>query len=209
MVDEDDWIPISAVQHYAYCPRQCALIHIERQWSENRATADGRLLHEQADSGAVTCRGAVKTVTGLLLRCRALGITGKADVVEFHDRNGIRLPFPVEYKRGRKKRSDEDRVQLCLQALCLEEMLGVAVERGALFYGSVKRREEVAFSDSLRRTAVKLAEETHTLLASDRLPGAVNDARCPGCSLAGLCLPNVSSRPGSAGQYLESLRSLP
>ena len=209
MIDEDDWIPISAVQHYAYCPRQCALIHMEMQWAENRATAEGRLMHEQADSGSVTVRGTVKTVTGLLLRSRMLGLSGKADVVEFHKRDALWLPFPVEYKRGRKKRSDEDRIQLCLQALCLEEMLGLVVERGALFYGSTRRREDVSFTEPLRRKAAMLAKETHILLAGNRLPEAVNDARCPGCSLVNLCLPEQSSRPSAAGVYLESLRSAP
>lgn len=133
MYSAADLMPISALQHYLFCPRQCALIHLEQIWAENLYTAEGRLLHEKADSGKTEVRGDVKSVTGLLVRSLELGVTGKADVVEFHRREGIWHPFPVEYKRGRPKSHDADKIQLCAQALCLEEMLGLPVPEGALF----------------------------------------------------------------------------
>jgi CRISPR-associated exonuclease Cas4 len=201
---ESDFIQLSAVQHYAYCPRQCALIHMDMLWAENQATAEGRLLHAKADSGRTERRGDLKTVTGLLLKSASLGLSGKADVVEFHREDGIWRPFPVEYKRGRSKHSPEDRIQLCLQALCLEEMLRLDVPQGALFYGQSRRREDVFFSLELREESVQMARAAHDLLAQAVLPPPVNDARCPGCSLRAQCLPERSGQ--SAGRYLEALR---
>lgn len=202
----DDFIQLSAVQHFAYCPRQCALIHLDMVWTENRATAEGRLLHEKADSGKSESRGSVKTVTGLLLRSLELGISGRADVVEFHTRDGIRHPFPVEYKRGRSKPSNEDRIQLCLQALCLEEMLGVCIPEGALFYGASRRRENVVFTDSLREETRQMVARTRELLSGTALPPPVNDSRCKGCSLHDDCDPAGYGNRGKASRYLESLR---
>jgi CRISPR-associated exonuclease Cas4 len=209
MSSEDDFIQLSAIQHYAYCPRQCALIHLDMAWSENLYTAEGRLLHAKADSGAVEIRGDVQTVTGLRLRSERLGVSGKADVVEFHRREGVWLPFPVEYKRGRPKRHDSDRLQLCMQALCLEEMLSVGVPRGALFYGKTRRREEVVFSEELREKTAALARDVHDLLRRTELPPPAADERCPQCSLLELCLPRL--RPGGvrASAFLEAIRAEP
>lgn len=208
MYREEDFFPLSAIQHYAYCPRQCALIHLEMAWSENRFTAEGRVLHDRAHSVRSETRGDVKTVAGLQLRSRFHGVSGTADVVEFHRRDGIWQPFPVEYKRGRPKTHDWDRVQLCMQAFCLEEMLSVAVPCGALFYGKTRRRENVAFSQALREETALLAQEIHALLGRTALPPPANDDRCPGCSLQDICLPGLrASRPASA--YLESLRGEP
>jgi CRISPR-associated exonuclease Cas4 len=209
MYAEDDFIQLSALQHYAYCPRQCALIHLDMAWSENLYTAEGRLLHSKADSGAVERRSDVKTVTGLRLRSVRYGVSGKADVVEFHRRDGVWLPFPVEYKRGRQKKHDSDRVQLCMQALCLEEMLSVGVPRGALFYGKTRRREEVAFSAELREKTVVLAREVHDLLRQTSLPPPAEDERCPGCSLLELCLPRLRPGGGRASTFLEAIRGEP
>src|SRR5690606_1842261 len=134
-MDDEYLIPLSALQHYLYCPRQCALIHLEQQWAENRHTAEGRLLHQRADTPRSEIRRGVRTVTAMPLLAPELGITGKADVVEFHADSAGERVFPVEYKRGRPKVHRADEVQLCAQALCLEAMLGKRVEAGALFYG--------------------------------------------------------------------------
>ncbi|MDR2056083.1 MAG: CRISPR-associated protein Cas4 [Desulfovibrio sp.] len=208
MYPEDDFIQLSALQHYAYCPRQCALIHMEMAWAENQATAEGRLLHERADSGKVEVRGDLKIVAGLLLRSTVLGVSGKADVVEFHREGSVWRSFPVEYKRGRSKSSDVDRVQLCAQAMCLEEMLGRDVRDGALFYGQSRRREQVFFSGELRENTARVARSAHDLLSQKRLPAPANDARCPGCSLLEQCRPKDAAGR-SAFRYLESLRAGP
>ena len=146
---EADLVPLSALQHYMHCPRQCALIHVEQVWVESGLTAEGRILHDRVDAGGAEKRRDVKRAFGLPIRCLRLGLVGKADVVEFHRQAGGRwLPYPVEHKRGRRKREDWDRVQLCAQALCLEEMLAVPVPEGALFYGKEQRREVVALDES-------------------------------------------------------------
>jgi CRISPR-associated exonuclease Cas4 len=206
MYVEDDFIQLSALQHYAFCPRQCALIHLDMAWEENLFTAEGRLLHAGADSGRVEIRGDVKTVTGLRLRSLLHGVSGTADVVEFHRREGRWLPFPVEYKRGRPKKIDSDRAQLCMQALCLEEMLSVGIPRGALFYGKTRRREEVEFSEELREKTAALALAVHALLQQPLLPPPANDERCAACSLLDICLPRMRADGGRASAYLDSLR---
>ena len=207
MYSEDSLIPISALQHYLYCPRQCALIYLEQIWTENVFTAEGRVLHEKADSGKVTVRGEHKTVTGLLVRSLRYGLSGKADVVEFHRQEGVWHPFPVEYKRGRLKKHEADRVQICAQALCLEEMLGMDIAEGALFYGQQRRRVAVVFDASLRALTLQTAEDVHRLFAQRKMPPAPADERCATCSLQGECLPRIKA--SAASSYLESLRSGP
>ena len=138
---EDDLIMISALQHFAFCPRQCALIHIEQVWTESGLTAEGRIMHEKVHEEQRESRGAVRIECGIPLRSLRLGLIGKADVVEFHRiGKGVWQPFPVEYKRGKPKPDHCDKVQLCAQAMCLEEMLSVPVPEGALFYGRTRRR---------------------------------------------------------------------
>ena len=144
----DDYIPISALQHYLYCPRQCALIHVEQLWAESRHTAEGRVLHERADQPRAERRRGVRTVTAMPLAHAALGLTGIADVVEFHDAGDGEQAFPVEYKRGRPKAHRADEVQLCAQALCLEAMLDQPIPEGALFYGETRRRADVVLAPS-------------------------------------------------------------
>ena len=200
-----DLIPLSALQHYVFCPRQCALIHVEQIWEENLYTAEGRLLHEKADSGKVEVRGDVKTATGLPLRSLELGLVGKADVVEFHRRGGVWNPFPVEYKRGRPKPHDADIIQLCAQALCLEEMLHLPVQEGALFYGKIRRRQVVAFDASLRKTAQLIAEAAHALIEQRITPAPAADERCIACSLHDQCLPH-SLHKRVASSYLQALQ---
>lgn len=199
-MDDDDLIPISALQHYLYCPRQCALIHLEQQWAENRLTAEGRLLHQRTDAPHAGRRRGVRTVTAMPLLAMELGITGKADVVEFHADAGGERAFPVEYKRGRPKSHRADEVQLCAQALCLEAMLGRIVEHGALFYGQARRRKEIAFDNDLRSLTLATIADVRTMFASMRTPEArYVPRRCDRCSLIGLCQPRLLGRNSVAG----------
>lgn len=189
--DESGLIPLSALQHHVVCPRQVALIHNEQQWEESAETADGRIQHERVDRPAGRSRDGIRRVTGLGLRSFALGVVGRADVVEFHRHEGAAdTVFPVEHKRGRPKRHDGDKVQLCAQALCLEEMLGVSVEAGALFYGQQRRRVEVAFDEALRARTRAVAAEVRALLDSGRTPPPVPCPACPKCSLKPRCRPD-------------------
>ncbi|SFY11074.1 MULTISPECIES: CRISPR-associated protein Cas4 [Azotobacter] len=198
-MDDDDLIPLSALQHYLYCPRQCALIHVEQQWAENRQTAEGRLLHQRADQPQTEQRHGVRTVTAMPLACPELGISGIADVVEFHGEQ----PFPVEYKRGRPKAHRADEVQLCAQALCLEAMLGRPVPEGALFYGKTRRRKAVVFDVTLRSLTLDTIAETRNLLNGWRTPMAeYQPRRCDACSLIELCQPRLLRRQQSVGQWL-------
>lgn len=201
---EDDLLPISALQHLLFCERQCALIHIEGQWAENRLTVEGRHLHDTAHGDRAELRGGVRISRGLPLRSFRLGLVGKADVVEFHSAPGAqrRRPFPVEYKRGRPKKHDADRVQLCAQALCLEEMLGTPVPAGALFYGRTRRRLDVLFDGRLRQLTHDTAKHLHALIASRRTPVAVREPKCDSCSLLNICLPDAMGLRRSAARYL-------
>ncbi len=201
MYDESDLLPISALQHLAFCPRQCALIHIERAWEENRFTAEGRILHEKTHEADTESRGDLRIARGLKIRSLRLGLSGQTDVVEFHrtenDTGGIRLPdtvglwqaFPVEYKRGKPKLDDCDLVQLCAQAMCLEEMLNTAIPTGALYYGKPHRRMDVAFDGSLRSRTEALADELHALIRSGITPVAEYEKKCMSCSLLDICMP--------------------
>ena len=205
---DDNLIALSALRHFLYCPRSCALIHLEQIWEENAYTAEGRLLHERADSGKAETRGDIKTVTGLWLCSRELGLSGRADVVEFHREDGQWLPYPVEYKRGRPKTHDSDRVQLCAQALCLEEMLGLPIPEGALFYGKTRRRQVVTFDEALRQKTQQTAVDVHEILRQGVTPPPAADERCAGCSLQEECLPDASAGRSSAAHYLEALREV-
>lgn len=184
---DDDLVPLSALQHFLVCPRQCALIHLEQQWEDNRLTAEGNVMHAAVDKVQAEARDGVRRVTGLPLRSDRLRLVGRADVVEFHGDT----PFPIEHKRGRDKDDDRDRVQLCAQALCLEEALGVAVPEGALFYGATRRRVSVAFDAPLRRRTEDAAEAVAAMLASGRTPPPLAVPACRGCSLKDLCLPDA------------------
>jgi len=196
-------IPLSALQHYLYCPRQCALIHIERLWAENRLTAEGRLLHERADKPVIERRHGVRTVTGMPLSNEELGIAGVADVVEFHSDAGKEQPYPVEYKRGKPKTHRADEVQLCAQALCLEAMFGSHVEEGALFYGQPRRRHVVAFDAVLRNLTLEAIHDTQELFITGHTPPAIFDPkRCNACSLLDLCEPRLFAHAGGVEDWL-------
>lgn len=197
-------ITLSAVQHYAFCPRQCALIHLEQIWQENSHTALGRLMHETAHGGGHRMRDGVKVVTDLEVRSVRLGLHGRADVVEFHRGEAGWRPYPVEYKKGRPHAgSDADAVQLCAQALCLEEMLGVDIPEGALFYGEPRRRRPVAFAGALRERTEAVIAAVRAMLASGETPPPAPRPWCGACSLREWCLPELGS--GQASAYVRSL----
>lgn len=203
-MDDADLIPVSALQHFLYCPRQCALIHIERQWAESRHTVEGRLLHERADRPQALQRKQVRTVTAMPLFSLELGITGIADVVEFHRQGEIERAFPVEYKRGRPKSHRADEVQLCAQALCLEQMLGSSVPAGALFYGVTRRRKDVCFDGALRELTRRIIAETRAMIAAAMTPSATYDSRrCDACSLVDICQPCLLGRVQNVGSWLK------
>ncbi len=202
-METDDLIPLSALQHYLYCPRQCALIHVEQLWAESRHTAEGRVLHERADKPRAERRRGVRTTTAMPLAHAGLGITGIADVVEFHDGPEGEQAFPVEYKRGRPKIHRADEVQLCAQALCLEAMLGKPITEGALFYGETHHRTSVVFDDSLRQLTRHTIDATRILLTSGITPSAQYSAKlCNACSLIDLCQPKLLGRKDSVNAWL-------
>ncbi|MCB2218674.1 MAG: CRISPR-associated protein Cas4 [Desulfobulbaceae bacterium] len=208
LYDEDDLVMISILQHFLFCPRQCALIHIEQQWLENRLTAEGRILHERVHGGGRESRRTVRVEFDVPIRSLQLGVVGRADIVEYHrQENGVRHPLPVEYKRGRPKKDDIDRVQLCAQALCLEEMLQKEVPVGALYYGQKKRRTEVTFDSGLREKTIKTASLVHSLLTSRKTPAPHYTKRCESCSFLPLCLPKVAGRK-KVGAYLRKMVEL-
>lgn len=215
MFQEDELRPLSALQHLVFCERQCALIHLEQVWVENRYTAEGRLLHDRVDAGGSESRGDLRIARGLPLQSLRLGLAGKADAVELHrvdaEGDGVKIPgltglwrpYPVEYKRGRPKRHQADEVQLCAQALCLEEMLETAIPEGALYYDQRRRREVVAFDEALRTKTEETARRLHELLASGRTPTAVREPKCRDCSLVDVCLPDAPR--SSARSYLAGI----
>lgn len=199
---EDGLIPLSALQHYLFCPRQCALIHVEQLWAEDGATAEGRLMHERVDGRQAETRPGLRILRGLAIRSLALGVTGLADSVEMRGKPAI--PFPVEYKRGKPKAHRADEVQLCAQAICLEEMFGVAVPDGALFYGETRKRLPVAFDEALRSLTSRVASETRAMLAAGRTPVPRYGPGCRRCSMVDLCQPKRLEKPPSVASWIAS-----
>jgi CRISPR-associated exonuclease Cas4 len=196
-----DLVLISALQHWSYCPRQCGLIHLDQAWDENLYTLRGRHVHDQVDTPAGEWEHDVWVERALPLWSNRLGLIGKADVVEFHDE----VPYPVEYKHGPRRQRRHDDLQLAAQALCLEEMFGRPVPRGALFHHGSRRRREVAITPALRHTVKEAVAAVRAMLRSRKLPAAVNDARCDKCSLRESCLPAITDRTGRAGRLARSL----
>lgn len=212
---EADCLPLSALQHLLFCERQCALIHLEGVWADNAFTVEGSHMHKKADDKGYESRGDVRSARGLSLRSLRLGLVGKADVVEFHRRgaddpsavavpgiDGRWAPFPVEFKRGHPKRNRCDEVQVCAQALCLEEMLGAAILEGALFYGQTKHRLGIVFDSSLRDETEKTVARLHGLMAARVTPRAIREPKCDNCSLLNHCLPGSLAPGRSAARYL-------
>ncbi|WPL16443.1 CRISPR-associated protein Cas4/endonuclease Cas1 fusion [Thiorhodovibrio winogradskyi] len=187
-VGTPDPIAISALQHWAYCPRQCALIHQEQSFADNLHTARGQAVHHLVDQPGEAIKAGVKIERSLPLWSERLGLVGKADLVEIHPDGAI---LPVEYKHGRKRQARHDDIQLAAQALCLEEMFDRPVPHGAIYHASSHRRREVAIDASLRAAVSEALTAIRTMLASGRLPPPVNDRRCRECSLAELCQPEL------------------
>ncbi len=185
---DSDLLPLSALQHHIFCPRQCALIHLEQQWTENRFTAEGRAQHDRVDRPEHETRDGIRYEYAVLLRSLELGLIGKADVIEFHPDK----VFPVEHKRGRPKPTHCDWVQLCAQALCLEETLGVEIADGAIFYGKPRRRQPVEFTPELRAETEETARQLHALIASGKTPPPEYiEKKCAACSLKETCMPKA------------------
>jgi CRISPR-associated exonuclease Cas4 len=199
MYSEDDLIQLSALQHYVYCRRQCALIHIEQIWRENIYTLEGRILHDKVHSGQREKRRKTRKEFGIPVRSLELGLSGKTDTVEHREDGTICI---VEMKRGRPKVKGMDEVQLCAQAMCLEEMLSVSIPEGCLFYGKDRRRKTVVFTPELRIKTSDLAREVHAFLDEGRTPPPKPDEKCPRCSLYAVCLPESMARPKKVGKYI-------
>jgi CRISPR-associated exonuclease Cas4 len=200
---DEDLLPLSALQHFLYCERQCALIFIEQLWADNYYTTAGDILHERAHTQGSEKRPGVRIERSLALRSLVLGLMGQADVVEFYDDGTVLI---IEYKRGHQKQNDCDRVQLCAQALCLEEMLQIHIASGALFYGTNKRRCEVIFDDALRETTRHTVYRLRTLINSGETPQASYDEKkCQHCSLLDDCLPSGVHNSESVTEYFSRM----
>ena len=206
----DSTLAISALQHYAYCPRQFALIHLEQAWSDNHFTAQGNVLHERVDSQEAESRGSKRSERSVEVRSEQLGLYGKLDLLEvFAQADGSKRYVPVEYKRGKRKVMDWDRIQLCAQALCLEEMRGVSVAEGALWYWQERLREVVAMDERLRAETLACIEAARAVLQSQTTPPPTADVkRCKACSLVNECAPAVARKDRSA-QYAQALFEAP
>lgn len=201
MYSEEDWLQLAGLQHFVFCRRQWALIHLEQQWEENLRTIDGEFFHERAhDEQIKERRGDLFTVRGLRIFSRELGVSGQCDVVEFRRSDeGIPLnghdgkwkPYPVEYKRGKKKTDLSDQLQLCAQAICLEEMLCCSIMEGALFYGEERKREKILLTDDLREQVRTTAEQMHDLYSKRYTPRVKTSKKCGACSLREICLPQI------------------
>lgn len=201
---DDYFLPISALQHYAYCPRQFALIHVEQAWEENYFTADGRRLHERVDGGQPEQRKGIRYERSVLLRSEKYFITGKMDLLEVH-LGDIPKFFPVEYKRGKPKVEDWDRIQLCAQALCIEEMQNTYVSEGAIWYWETRQREPVEIHEKLRNVTIELIQSAHRVRQLGHTPNpTTNKKRCQGCSLIELCQPEIFRHDKSAN-YIKEL----
>ncbi|MGE4284980.1 MAG: CRISPR-associated protein Cas4 [Phycisphaerae bacterium] len=217
MYAESDYILISGLQHYQFCPRQWALIHLELIWDENQLTTEGKLMHENAHREKTVRQGDVIIARGLRLACAEHGITGQADVVEFHldcdsdpqytlELSGYRgrwRPLPVEYKHGKPKKDSCDEVQLCAQALCLEEMLKVSISEGAFFYGQPRRRFTVALNDKLREKTINLIQTVRNACEDGITPKAKYCRKCDKCSLIEQCMPEVTGVKKRVERYLQ------
>lgn len=186
-MDELEPIMISALNHYLFCPRRCGLVHVEQVWSENLYTMRGNDVHENVDTESCHEIGSIRYERALPIWSRRLNLVGKADLVEFHGDE----PYPVEYKSGRRKEFENDYIQLCAQAICLEEMLGTPVTRGAFFWHGSRERREVVFTAEMRAEVERVAQMVRKMLESRTVPSPVNDKRCLGCSMKESCLPAV------------------
>ncbi len=200
-MDDLNPIMVSALNHFLYCPRRCALVHVEQVWSENIHTMRGNDIHERVDEVSSQDLAGVKYERALPIWSTRLNLVGKADLVEFH----ADIPYPVEYKSGRHKEHGNDFIQLCAQALCLEEMFSVPVEKGALYWHGSRLRREIVFTEAMCEEVAKVAKLVGELLESGRMPSPVNDKRCDGCSLRESCLPQVIGEPQRSRKAMQNL----
>lgn len=215
MYDEDDYLMLSGLQHFAFCRRQWALIHIEQQWSENERTVDGHLFHKTAhDAEKTEKRGDLLITRGTRIKSARLGVSGICDIVEFHKfSEGISLfsydgfwqPYPVEYKKGEPKEYNADELQLCGQAMCLEEMLLCQIPEGSLYYGERRRRTRVEFTETLRTQVISMLEEMHELWKKGYTPKVKAKKSCNACSLRDICVPRLVRTKSVASYISESL----
>lgn len=212
MYRDEDFLALSGIQHFSFCRRQWALIHIEQVWKDNLLTVEGELMHARAHDEALReRRGDLIIVRSLTVRSSRLGVWGKCDVVEFHrnpeghplaGEDGLWQALPVEYKHGSTKVNDADRLQLCAQALCLEEMLATDIQYGCLYYGATRARERVVLNNRLRKETKRMFLEMHQLYTRRHVPKIRQFPACRSCSLFELCIPKVSDR--SVSSYIES-----
>lgn len=213
--NDDALLALSGIQHFAYCQRQWALIHIEKQWSENLKTVEGKQLHERVDNpDFFESRGGILITRSVPLSSYTLGFFGVADMVEFYaveddgiilnGREGKWRPVPIEYKRGKPKKDIIDEVQLCAQAICLEEMLCTNIDYGYLFYGETRHRTKVLFSEQLRSSVTELSEQMHSLFDKQFTPKAnKKDKNCKSCSLLDICIPKLAEKQSSVNNYIK------
>ncbi|MDR3049219.1 MAG: CRISPR-associated protein Cas4 [Elusimicrobiota bacterium] len=207
MYRDDELLQLSGLQHLLYCPRQCALAYMEMQWADNSFTAKGIIMHDKVHAEKIERRKNVVIERDMYIKSFSLGLVGKADVVEFHKSENLMTPFPVEYKSGKAKKDNTDKVQLCAQALCLEEMMKIKIPNGAIFYGKTKNRLNVDFDESLRDETIALAKDFHNLIESGITPKAQISEKCNNCSLKELCLPELAAGKKSVKKYLQEIAS--
>lgn len=215
---EEEFLQLSGIQHFAFCRRQWALIHLEQQWAENLRTTEGELMHAKAhETGSSEQRGELLITRGLYIRSAALGVAGQCDVVEFRraakgvpltGREGLWQPYPVEYKHGEPKEHNADALQLCGQAMCLEEMLCCDIPCGALFYGQTRRRQKVEFSAELRSQVKEMLLQMHELFRRGHTPKVKPTKSCNACSLRELCLPGLMKKVSAASYLQEAMEDL-
>ncbi len=208
----DELLPLSGIQHFLFCRRQWALIHVERQWQENALTAEGKIMHQRADDPFFTeTRNGVITARSVPIASYRLGLMGVCDVVEFAEspegvqlpgRDGLYLPAPVDYKRGKEKRDHSDEAQLCAQAICLEEMLAVAIPQGFLYYGETRHRVAVNLTVELRALVREMSDEMHSYFSRGYTPRVKPSKACRSCSLADGCLPVLQEKVIAASRYI-------
>lgn len=212
MYKEEDYLMLSGIQHFSFCKRQWALIHIEQQWAENYKTTAGELMHKKAhDENSLEKRGDLLIVRGLRIASHELGLSGQCDVVEFHQsEDGIDLfgydgkwnPLPIEYKHGLPKENQADELQLCAQAICLEKMFQTNISAGFLYYGENRRRTKVEFTPDLRGETRQTAEKMHEMFKRKHTPKVTTSKQCKSCSLADLCLPKLQ-KSMDVGKYIK------
>ena len=194
MFTEDDFIMISALQHYIFCPRQCGLIHVDDVWQENLFTVRGEILHEKVDTDTYETRGDVKTVRGLRIHSCKFGLVGRCDVVEFRETKSGKVAMPVEFKAGQPKEDISDKVQLCAQVLCLEEMLNTKISKAAFFYGKIRRRNILEIDDELRKQTEEIIASVREIVAKKIVPHAEYSSKCRNCSLINICQPKAMNK---------------